>query len=87
MTDPTANKVTVEEPDIAANSAQDNTVAMAKPPGTGAVTTRISRIRRLAIVPWDMMLPAKRYSGIDNSTSLLSASQPSITILLITPSP
>ena len=62
-----------EEPEL-------STAEIASPPGTGALIARIRRIRRVAILPRDMMLPARMNSGMDNSTSLLAASQASMTM-------
>ena len=59
MTDPTARSVTVPDPEMAANSAQDSTVATASPPGTGDVASRITVMRRSAMSPRVMRLPAR----------------------------
>ena len=82
-----ANKVTVPDPETAANAAQERIVAMAKPPGIGAVSAFIRSINLDAIPPFDMIFPANIKRGIESRISLFAASQASTTILLITPSP
>jgi len=79
--------VTVPEPETAAKAAHDMIVAIASPPGMGAVSEVIKSISLDAIPPLDMMFPARIKRGIDRRISLFAASHASTTILLITPSP
>jgi hypothetical protein len=87
MTLPIASIVTVPEPDTAANIAQERTVAIASPPGTGADRARMRRMSRAAITPRAMTLPARMYKGIDSSTSLFAASHTSTTMSVTRPPP
>ena len=84
---PMASKVTVPDPETAAKAAQDMIVAIANPPGIGAVNEVIKSISLDAIPPLDIIFPAKIKSGMDSKISLFAASHASTTILLITPSP
>ncbi len=77
MIEPIAIIVTIDDPLIGANAAQDNTQAMPSRPGNGEVTVDMKPIRRLAIEPRDMMLPANMNSGIDNNTSRSTVNQKS----------
>ena len=77
MIEPMANIVTIEEPLMAAKAAQDSTQAMPSPPGSDAVKACMKPIKRLAIDPRDMMLPASMNSGIDSSTSRSTVNQKS----------
>ena len=87
MSVPIASKVTVPEPDTAANAAHERMVAIARPPGIGAVRDFIKSMSLEAIPPRDIKFPARINKGIDKRISLFAASQASTTILLITPSP
>ena len=82
-----ANNVTVPDPETAAKAAHDRIVAIAKPPGIGAVSAVIKSISLEAIPPLDIIFPASMNRGIDKRISLLAASHASTTILLITASP
>jgi hypothetical protein len=75
MIAPTANMVTGEEPEIAANTAQDSIAATARPPGKGAVRTRIISISLAATDPWVITPPHKINSGIGSRISLSIAFQ------------
>ena len=79
--------MTVPDPDTAANAAQDMIVAMANPPGIGAVNEVIKSMSRDAIPPLDIIFPASMNNGIESNMSLFAASHASTTILLMTPSP
>ena len=75
------------DPETAANAAQESIVAIARPPGIGAVSDFIKSINLEAIPPLDIIFPARINRGIERRMSLLAASHASTTILLITPSP
>ena len=51
ITVPIASMVTIEEPEMAANTAQERMVATARPPGNGLVMAARMRISRCAIEP------------------------------------
>ena len=68
---PTASSVTGDEPEMAANMAQDRMVATARPPGSHWVRTRMTSISRSAIEPRVITLPAAMNMGIASRTSLL----------------
>jgi len=65
-----ASIVTIDEPEMAANTAHDSTQATAMPPGRGFVTEPRMRISRCAIEPRVITLPHRMNSGIDRITSL-----------------
>lgn len=67
---PTANKVTGEEPEIAAKTAQDNIVATASPPGKGLVMLTARSISRFAMAPRVITFPANKNIGIASSKEL-----------------
>ena len=69
--------VTIDEPLMAAKAAHDSTQAIAMPPGNGEVSTCMKSIRRRAIEPRDMMLPASMNSGMESSTSRSTVNQKS----------
>ena len=64
--------VTIEEPEIAANTEQASTQATAMPPGTGRVMAASMSIRRWAIEPRVMTLPHRMNSGMERISSLSS---------------
>ena len=70
ITVPIASMVTIDEPEMAANTAQERMVATASPPGSGLVSAERMRISRCAIEPRVMTLPHRMNSGIDRITSL-----------------
>ncbi len=72
MIEPIASMVTIDEPEMAANTAQPNTAATPRPPGIGAVSSIITLIRRWAIDPRVMIAPATMNIGIDSRTSRLT---------------
>ena len=66
---PIASIVTIDDPEIAANTAHARTAATARPPGTGAVSAIITLIRRWAMAPRVISAPASRNIGIASRTS------------------
>ena len=70
---PTANRVTIDEPEIAAKKAQDKIHAAPRPPGQAQVAARIILMRRTEMAPCVMIAPQRINSGIESSTSWLSA--------------
>ena len=77
MMPPTASSVTVDDPEMAANRAQESTVATARPPGTGALAALTRRTRRSAMEPRVMIWPARRNRGMESRISLFNACQAS----------
>ena len=71
MTAPMARSVTGDEPDMAANTAHDNIVATAMPPGIGEVNDFITFMSRWAMAPRVITLPHRINSGNARNTSLL----------------
>ena len=72
ITVPIASMVTIEEPEMAANTAQERIVATAIPPGSGRVTAERMRMSRWAMEPRVITLPHRMKRGIDKITSLSS---------------
>jgi hypothetical protein len=72
---PTASIVTIEEPEIDANSAQVSTQATPSPPGRRRVSASMTPIRRRAVVPRVITDPHSMNSGIDRISSLSSPTQ------------
>ena len=66
---PIASIVTIDDPEIAANTAHARTAAIARPPGTGAVSATMTSIRRWAIEPRVINAPASRNMGMASRTS------------------
>ena len=56
--------VTGDDPEIAAKTAQLNTLAIAIPEGIGAVTALASRMSLLLIDPWVIKFPARTNKGM-----------------------
>ena len=70
ITVPIASMVTIEEPEMAANTAQERMVATAMPPGSGLVMADRMRMSRCAMEPRVITAPHRMKSGIDRITSL-----------------
>lgn len=70
---PTAKRVTIEDPEMAAKKAQERIHVAPKPPGKAQVAVRITLIRRTDMAPFVIIVPQRIKSGIESSTSLLSA--------------
>jgi hypothetical protein len=70
--EPTAIKVTGEEPEIAAKTIQAATAATAKPPGRPAKRARISSTKRRAMPPAVMIAPEAIKSGIAKNSCLVA---------------
>ena len=87
ITAPIASMVTIEEPEMAANTAHERMVATAIPPGIGFVSVDRMRISRCAMEPRVMTLPHRMKSGIDRITSLSSPTHMSSTMSSRLPRP
>ena len=73
MTAPMAKRVAAEEPETAANKAQDMMVAKPIPPGNQLVAALMMLIKRLAMLPRAIIAPAMINIGIANNTWLSMA--------------
>ena len=71
--DPIAIRVTGDEPEIAANTAQDRTAESPSPPGIPAVKDFAKLINLWEMLPFVMICPARMKSGIANKISLSAA--------------
>src|ERR1044071_7438055 len=64
--EPIAEQVAGEEPAMAANSAQANTLAMPRPPGTLCSQVWMAEYRSLPAGDFPMAAPFRMNSGIDS---------------------